>query len=102
MLCLECKTAFEKNRPHQQFCKKACRYAYHNREKLGGIRLTRQIYEQLQEFADINNVSLNRMACIMLHQRMNPEGMPLPDDTVFDGPGNHIANGNSSKSEQGG
>jgi len=77
--CMECKTEFVKIRKHQRFCSDKCRHAYHNREKLGGLPLTPQLREQLRDLAEARNISINEMACEVLHRTLNPDGRPMED-----------------------
>ena len=83
--CLNCKQQFKAKRKNQRFCHPMCKDQYHNREKTDGIRLTEIIRDQLQSLADAHNISINEMACKILHQAMNPDGHPLEDQEVFGG-----------------
>ena len=87
MICLECKKTFEQALDGQRFCREFRFHSFHDREREDGLKLTPQLLGQLQELAQPRWISLNEMACIMLHRCFNPDGSPLPDDTVFGVPG---------------
>jgi hypothetical protein len=74
---------YQPGRQHQRFCSDKCRHTCHNREKLGGVILTPTIKEQLRSLAEAHGMSINEMACRILHQSMNPDGRPLDDKDIF-------------------
>jgi phage recombination protein Bet len=63
----------------REFCCQMCKYEYHNREKREGIHLTESLRNQLESLANAHDVSIDEMACKILHQAMNPDGQPLED-----------------------
>lgn len=56
-----------------------CKDEYHNKEKMNGIHLTEALRDQLESLANAHDVSIDEMACKILHQAMNPDGGPLED-----------------------
>lgn len=79
VICLNCKKEFKTTRKNKRFCCQMCKDEYHNREKTNGIHLTEDLRNQLESLANAHDVSIDEMACKILHQAMNPDGKPLED-----------------------
>jgi len=83
-ICLECGKGFERIKPNQRFCPGGkCRSRYHNKEKGQGLMLTPRLRAGLRALADAHDVTENEMACIMIHQMMNPDQRPLSDGEIY-------------------
>jgi methionyl-tRNA synthetase len=81
--CKQCGALFKPARLKQRFCGAACRIKFHNKEKRSGLMLTEKLRERIRDLAAHHEVSENEMACRILHQALNPDGMPIEDSEIY-------------------
>ena len=84
--CLNCSKPFKRIRGNQRFCCPKCKDAFHNREKMQGIRLIEKNRIAIQSLADAHDVSLHEMVNIILNQSIDTSGQPLTDDDIYGKP----------------
>jgi hypothetical protein len=67
-----------------RFCNRACRVAYHNRERTARtVQLPEIVWREVEGLAQAHECPVREMVCRILRQATNPDGRPLEDGDIY-------------------